>query len=162
MKNTAKAAEQALGWLIWKTRRDKELLEDVNDRLVLKDGCPQWVITVVREAHDAFLPDSWRYVFIYEALQALVEKEGDEEAALDYYLSDDEIYTSNLIDWVGSNLQRVGYCDDALEMNGCPQTLIQLLQQGRSMERSEVFSLVFDGLTKHSPDTEEQDAHSEE
>ncbi|NJM54532.1 MAG: hypothetical protein HC841_00170 [Verrucomicrobiae bacterium] len=122
MTNLAKLAEEAFGWLTWKTRQDKELLEEVCDRVVTKDGCPQWVITLAREAHGDMLPDNWRYIFIYEALQALIEKEGDEESALDYYLSDDEIYTRNLIEWVGSDLQRIGYCDDAFEMNGCPQT----------------------------------------
>lgn len=156
MTNLAQAAEQAFGWLTWKTKKKDG--EDINDRIVTQVGCPQWVITVIREAHGDFLPDNWRYIFIYEALQALHENDGDEDVARDAYDMDEEVYTSNLLEWVSSNLQRVGYCDDTFDTYGPPSNLVELLQRGRRDERLEVFDQVTLGLERHFPGGEEQDA----
>ena len=101
----------------------------------VKDGAPQWVTDLCFASHSegAMLPDDWRYVFIVEALVAL-EEEIDLEP---------DIYTSELCAWLASNVNRVGYVDDARnEWGGDLKSIFDELQLGQLTEKREVFDQV--------------------
>jgi len=101
----------------------------------VKDGAPQWVTDLCFSAHSegAMLPDDWRYVFIVEALVAL-----EEEIELE-----PDIYTSELCAWLASNVNRVGYVDDARdEWGGDLKSIFDELQLGQLTEKRDVFDQV--------------------
>ena len=100
----------------------------------VKDGAPQWVTDLCFSAHSdgAMLPDDWRYVFIVEALVAL-----EEEIELE-----PDIYTSELCAWLASNVNRVGYVDDARDEWGDVKSIVDELQLGQLVEKREVFDQV--------------------
>ncbi len=101
----------------------------------VKDGAPQWVTDLCFASHSdgAMLPDDWRYVFIVEALVAL-----EEEIELE-----PDIYTSELTAWLASNVNRVGYVDDARdEWGGDLKSIFDELQLGQLTEKREVFDQV--------------------
>ena len=101
----------------------------------VKDGAPQWVTDLCFASHSdgAMLPDDWRYVFIVEALVAL-----EEEIELE-----PDIYTSELCAWLASNVNRVGYVDDARdEWGGDVKSIVDELQLGQLTEKREVLDQV--------------------
>jgi hypothetical protein len=99
-----------------------------------RDGCPQWVTDLCLAAHGdgAMLLDDWRYDFIVQALIAL--DEGSELEADDY--------TNELCTWLASNVNRVGYVDDARDDFGPGKSVIDDLQIGQLTEKQEVLDQV--------------------
>jgi hypothetical protein len=55
-----------------------------------------------------------------------------------------DIYNHDLIKWVGSNLTRISYCDDAIEEGA--QGFIGILQCGQLREKEEILYSVRQSL----------------
>jgi hypothetical protein len=109
----------------------------------VKDGAPEWVREAVRDAHGSeFLPDDFRYSFASEAFDAIAEagEDADLDEVADEFADNVEVYTSGLLDWVGSNLNRTGYVDQAAEDLGAESvSFASRLMLGQAVERREVF-----------------------
>lgn len=103
---------------------------------------PKWIQDLCREAHGDMLPDDQRYRFIVDALDLLSENDSEEAAS---ELIESDIYTSDLIEWLGSHLDRLGYCDEAITDMGA-KDMSSALSGGQYLERCEVLSLVAQGL----------------
>lgn len=105
-----------------------------------KDGRPEELMQLIRDAHGDMFPDDHRYEFIWHALVAISEDGAD--ASLE-----PDIYTHDLTAWLHSRADRFGYCDEALEDQGgtFPGT-IELLQLGQSAEKDEVLASVLGSL----------------
>ena len=107
----------------------------------LKEGRPDWMQDVCREAHDhgEMMPDDFRYEFIYDALVLLAA--GDEHGEG----IESHVYNRDLLRWVSSHAQRPGYCDEAMNQ-GLVDTdsfgTIKLIGWGEYQERQEVFAQV--------------------
>jgi hypothetical protein len=99
-----------------------------------RDGSPQWVTDLCFAAHGdgAMLPDDWRYDFIVQALIALDEG-GELEA---------DVCTNELSAWFASNVNRLGYVDDARDDFGPGKSVIDDLQIGQLAEKQEVLDQV--------------------
>ena len=118
-----------------------------------KDGTPDWVRDLIRAGHgEDFLPDDWRYKTIMHALEYIADTEGDPldgggEFADTWGV---DTYTSDRIAWLGSNLNRIGYCDEAAEEFGPNETsgdgIIGQIGLGQYVEALEVYNLVYDAL----------------
>lgn len=143
-----------------------ERRQDGTEYVRVKDEAPEWVQGIVYAAHGKdgsgapeFLPDDYRYTFTREALEYIVESDPDAANDPDYagdmageFADQTDDYTSDLIAWLGSNLRRVGYCDEALEefagASTTPEGVVGLMRQGQYLERREVFQLVLEALGK--------------
>ena len=85
--------------------------------------------------------ENWRYTFILDSLQNIEACEGDTGTGRD--LIEPDIYTKSLLDWANSNLNRIGYCDEAIEEFE-PKGLVSIIQYGQLLERLEVYDIVSD------------------
>src|SRR5690606_31497684 len=104
---------------------------------VIKDGAPEWVreLAWVAHAEGEILPDDFRYCFIVEALEALVE---DPEEP---YLEPD-IDTRKLINWLDDySSYRMGLVDEVVSELGW-SGLFKALQAGQLKEKEEVLGIV--------------------
>lgn len=117
----------------------------------LKEGSPEWMRDVIREAHDHgdILPDDWRYAFVQDAASCLAETEGDEEEARERL--QEYVYTSDITAWLGSSVMRPGYCDEWLKD---AEDTVRALMAGMHSEQEEVLAQLTQAL-KELADTEE-------
>jgi hypothetical protein len=135
MNNIQTLAKEASAYMTTDTRPNGERFYKTTD------NCPDWFSDLVREAHGEMMPDDYRYRFISEALDAFADYD-DTDSALEQIEAD--CYTYNLIEWLGSNLTRQYYTDEALE-NGAPDTFA-MLYNGQAQEKDEVYRSVLQSL----------------
>lgn len=146
-------AEQVSNMFERKTRKDDQ------EFWTLKDGSPEWVSKMIREAHGDMLPDDWRYEFIVECLDAIaghksVEMARDEMEA--------DIYTNDLTGWLHSRNDRPGYVDQAMEEFGMEKVdTIGAISAGQLMEKLEVFDAVLSHLENVMEEIEEEQEEEE-
>ncbi len=115
-----------------------------DDFLRLKEGHPQWAQDVIRTAHGDLMPDDWRYKFIEEACQAIIEHKDDRDSANDSLEAD--TYYNDLTQWLASNLSRLEYCNDVLSNGHNHKTIDSILMSAQWYEKTETFNLLYDAL----------------
>lgn len=126
------------------------------------ENAPEWARAITFTAHGNgdYLPEDYRYRFAYNAASALAyflgdNPEGDPDEAREYLSPD--VYNSDLLQWVSSNLRRASYVDEAVQEYGFPDSgFFQALMIGQLAEREEVFSLVLAGLQEVAEEEGEQ------
>lgn len=131
--------KKAAKWLTYfKTKK-----RDNGDKFyVLSDKRPQELYDLVYKTHDGMLPDDYKYEFICDALYRIMEYEDLDTAADEI---DADCYTSDLLKWVGSNLTRAVYVEEAVKEFGCESKdfdLFKVIAWGQVQEKREVFSMV--------------------
>jgi hypothetical protein len=126
--------------------------EDGARYVTLKDGHgADWLHELVRKAHGEFLPDDWRYARIAEALELIGESDADYTSELDE-IADEfadgavDVYTSGQLEWLSSNLQRVGYVDEATSELGHGDSVTDDIGLGQYVEAREIFASVRQSL----------------
>jgi hypothetical protein len=121
----------------------------------LIDTAPEWMTTVCRLAHEdgRLLPDDWRYAFIEQAVDALVEHEDTDDAL---GRLEPDIYTSDLTAWLHSLNSRVYFLDEALAVYGSFRDGFQLLAAAQMIEKEEVFQQVVSALQDHLDHQEQE------
>jgi hypothetical protein len=121
------------------------------------DDVPQWVNDMAHAAHNDMAPDDWKFAFIVEALDALAENEDADEVRLEA-----DIYTHELLKWLSSNLQRPGYCDEAMQEFGGEFTdTVALISLGQYHEKNEVLGIVRSALEAQIEATDDDEAEDE-
>lgn len=143
METTTRAAEIAA---MFETKRR----DSGEDFISLRGDAPDWAHDFIREAHGTdFLPDDYRYRWVMEALE-LIAEEGEDEDLAQRFADGVDIYTANLLAWLSSNLQRVGYCDEAIREGmvgvGDDLNLVNIIMVGQASERYEIFTNVVSAL----------------
>lgn len=98
---------------------------------------------LIYNCHAGMLPDDYKYWFIYNALELIAD--APENSDLRDLNPEPEIYTHDLIIWLGSNLTRLEYCDQAIDEYDCKE-MINILQTGYYLEQREVLESVIDQL----------------
>lgn len=119
-----------------------------------------WICRMIWHAHSEgeYLPDDWRYEFIVEALAAFSDHD-DPESAIDNIEPD--VYNSELLAWLSSNLNRSGYCDEVMhEYPG--HDLMATIGLGQAAEKREVYQLVLEALQERLEELEEAEEAAEE
>lgn len=116
----------------------------------LKDGSPEWMTHVIREAHREMLPDDWRYACVAAAAEAIAE--ADDPADNEHEFADGyvDVYNADLFDWLASHHSRQGYVDEAADELGAAVDLgvVERIGLGQYAEAREVFGLVLRSLQK--------------
>lgn len=130
-------AAEAASYFERRTRGDDEIV-------TLKDNRPEWAQDLTREAHGDFLPDDWRYACIKSALDWLAN--GGDPEAHEWADAEVDIYTGARFAWLSSNLQRQGYCDEAIAEFGEVEDTASLIGMGQYFEAQEVMRLVVEFL----------------
>ena len=112
---------------------------------VKNDDAPEWVVELVRDAHDDMFPDDYVYSYIVESLEALAE-EDDVQTALDRLNNGVDTVTSRLLHWVSSHSFRMAdantYGVDRADFNSIDETLTG----GQYYERGRIFHSVWSAL----------------
>lgn len=125
--------------------------------VALKDGSPDWMKDLCYQAHGGddnwMMPDDWRYRFIAEAVDAIVDAGAD---ATDSEYSDvvgnieADIYTCDLLLWLSSKNSRYSYVDDARSEYGTQDSIIKEIAIGQILEKQEVLFSVLNFLREQS------------
>lgn len=132
-------AEVALHWFERRRRHDG------NKYWAVKEGAPYWVKDLVRAAHDKgrLLPEDFRYRFIVEALEAIVENPEEPEI-----LWEPDIYLRRLLAWLESGSSyRIILVDKVVSELGW-HGLYEALQAGQLREKEEVLGLVLEFMER--------------
>jgi hypothetical protein len=110
----------------------------------LGGAAPRWLTELVIETHreGTMPPDDWRHRFTRDALLRIANTAPGRSR--DDLCSDIEADTDgrDLINWLGSHVSRLAYCDEALEQGECDSTW-QLISDGQIREKREVFGVVW-------------------
>lgn len=131
--------------------RDKE-----RDVVLPAADAPQWFTDLCLDAHGDFMPDDWKYEFIQDALRHIADGQTDELPDLDAIYP----YTADRLRWIGSNLNRPSYCDEAMEECGKPADTLTLIAWGMQKELEEVHSRVLEFLNGIWEDQDEEDENA--
>ena len=112
-------------------------------------GKDAWIYEMTREAHEGMLPDDYKYAFIVDALDLILDNEpSDENEAREIEIEPDT-YTSDLLKWLSSSNERLGYCDDYVLEYGAEESNTEArISGGQRMERQEVFNHVLAALAE--------------
>lgn len=135
-----------------------EWFETRGGREFLKEGRPEWVYELVREAHGDFFPDDWRYACTAAALEAIRDADASELDDAGASFADDQVdtYTAGRFEWLSSHLQRAGYVDEAVDELGAPNPdgIVERIALGQYAEALEVFGLVLAELRDRAEELE--------
>lgn len=120
----------------------------------LKDGSPEWIEEAVQSAHGDMMPNDWSYRLISHIASSIDEyasdNDIDELRDLDSEIIDRAIpvYTRDQLDWLSSNLERLGYCDQAREdgLVAEDSDMDARIVAGIYLECSEIFATLLDAL----------------
>lgn len=139
-------AEQTSGYFESRQRGTPKPGEDPEMFWTMKSYRPVWVREMVYRVHDDghFSPDDFKYRTIMDVLDAIAEGQGTEDLNLE-----PDIYNSDLLDWLGSHLERAGYVDEATKEYGHgDQGIMGDIGQGQWYEKDQIARIVVETLTE--------------
>lgn len=102
----------------------------------LVDGAPDWMLDLVREAHDNMGPNDYSYTFIEDAVCKLADCNDPDEICIE-----PDPYTHNLTHWLHSDISRVFFLDEVLQEQDIKEGF-QLLAAAQWKERDQILSSV--------------------
>lgn len=148
----AKLASVASTWFEAKCRENGETF------LNLRDDRPEWLLDLVRDAHNGMLPDDWKYAAILSALDSIGEGYSTDEEHHEWCDGEVDVYNNARSAWLASHLDRAGYCDAAKEegLADGSEGIFDLIGIGQYQELREIFGFVWDSLTERL-EAEEED-----
>ena len=134
-------AREALEYLSTATRDDGSIfVHTVGD-------VPEWVTTLLYEAHGGFMPDDHKYSLIFDALVHISDSDDPEDDHSEFADNAVDVYTMAKFRWLASDLRRQGYVDDAVSEFGLEYDgLDRLIGMGQYMEANEVYGSVLRSL----------------
>lgn len=117
----------------------------------LSDDAPQWAQDAVHEAHGDLMPDNWRYKMIEFIADAIDEQDDDDpdiHEIADRFV-DNHCYYHQRLDWLSSNLCRMGYCNEAQDegLVAADANMDQRIAIGMYQECAETAGLLLQALT---------------
>lgn len=121
-----------------------------NDRDVtrLTDDAPDWLYDAVKEAHDEELPNEWRFRHCHAIAVAIDEGDSD---AFEIAGNLVDIYTPMLIEWLGGNVFRPSYCDQAQrEWAISNQDVIELIRSGQEYCLMQMAQILLDAQKENA------------
>ena len=146
-------------------RIDDDLYKDENNRVMHKDDTP--FRDMYFNAHNGFLPDDIIYEHIYHIISEIemyLRYNTDEYVDIDDLIAEliSEIniepdqYTSALLIWMNSNLNRYAIADELYQQDYKYGSLFDLLQVAQSTEIEEVKMSILNDLRSMLEEEEEE------
>jgi hypothetical protein len=108
---------------------------------------------LIRTAHSDMMPEDWKYQFIVDALEAIAESDDPDSPELEA-----DVYNSDHLRWLSSNLTRAEYVDEWVSNFGIEPSKFNLFEAiggGQWTEREEVYWLVLSSLRELVKTTED-------
>lgn len=147
-------------------RIDDDLYKDENKRVMHKVDTP--FRDMYFNAHNGFMPDDIIYEHIYHLISEIEmylrykEEECDDIDDLIYELTEEiniepDQYTSALLNWVSSNLNRYAIADELYQEDYKYDSLFVLLQVAQSTEIEEVKTSILNDLRSMLEEIEEEE-----
>jgi len=145
-------------------RIDDDLYKDENNRVMHKTNEFR---DLYFNAHNGFMPDDIIYEHIYHIISEIetyLRYNTDEYVDIDdlideltgeIYVEPDQ-YTSALLDWVSSNLNRYAIADELYQQGYKCGSLFDLLQEAQSIEIEEVKMSLLNDLREMLEEEEEE------
>lgn len=125
--------------------------QDPTTFYTLKDYRPIWLVDFMRDdIHEEgrWFPDDFKYQVVVEVLDVLSEGQDPDDLNLE-----PDIYNSDLLEWLGSHLERAGLVDEAVEQMGhSKQGIIGDISTGQWYEKDQIARMVADALKEHIDD----------
>lgn len=121
----------------------------------MKDSRPEWIKDMVYQVHDngAILPDDYKFAFVVASLDRIMDYDDPDEASDEI---EADVYTSDLYDWLSSNLNRAAYVDEAVkDFGGEPGGIVDQIMLGQAAEKREVYWTVLNFLLEQMQTKEE-------
>ena len=141
-ENYSKAASYTLKWL--EARPERKSVRSV----YLKAGTPDWAYDLAHAVHDNanIAPDDYRYLFLEQSLDAIVDNDGDIEAAEEQL---QDVYQSryDLGQWFAESHDGWNRTEDAIKELGT-HDLEAAMSFAQAGERLEVFHIVVSFLAE--------------
>lgn len=120
-----------------------------------KNGSPEWVTDLCRDAHGDSFPDDWIYEQIANCLESILDNDC-EYGARDAAESAGDVYSSDLLDWARG---RGWYVDEAIRDGA--RTMDAAIMQGQQTMIGEIFDSIVTFLSNMADDLEEEAADSQ-
>lgn len=140
-----KLSAEAYGYL------ERVSLCDGSTCVCRKDGSPEWLKDLCREAHGDSFPDDWIYEQIANCLESISDNDCEDDA-LEAAESAIDVYSSDLLDWARG---RGWYVDDAIRDGA--RTLDDAIMQGQATMIGEIFDSIVTFLSNMADDLEEEE-----
>lgn len=128
-------------------------------RIVLRDGAPDWMTEIVREAHGGMMPNDQSYSMILAVANEIDDllRDNSDQTADDLDDARHEridslipVYNTERTAWLASHLDRAEYVNEAIRTYGtgtnCPD-IFDLLAMGINTELSYIWDAIERGLT---------------
>lgn len=128
------------------------------DRIVLRDGAPDWMIEIVREAHDGMMPNDESYNMILAVaneIDDLLRERPDltaddlDEVRHERIDSLIPVYNTERTAWLASHLDRAEYVNEAIRDYGVgtlDPDIFDLIAMGINVELRNIWAAVERGL----------------
>lgn len=122
--------------------------EDGDEFVRLTEGRPEWIAEMVQDAHGDMFPDDWKYLTISAACEWIADNDDPLDTSSDFADSMVDVYTGRRFAWLASNLNRAGYCDEALEngMIDLKGGIVELIGAGQYEEAGEIYGSVLSSI----------------
>ena len=117
-----------------------------HDNWATKLDAPEWVKNMVRSAHGDFMPDDYRYNWIYNALDAFQNDTPD--VAIDCL--EPEPYYNQRASWLASNVNRAQYVNEIIEMGCESDDVMDMIGYGQLQEMRETYESVHSSILTQS------------
>jgi hypothetical protein len=137
MKNIHEAAQAMLDNMVYE--EDRKIWHQK------KCGDPQWVQDIIHACHfEGMLPDNYVFEWVHDFCVDISDENFDED---DYYF-EAETYTHDLLKWLSSNLNRLGWVDEVYdeEMGNNDSNFAVALGLAQEREMQFVLNTLIDGL----------------
>ncbi len=140
--DTQELATHALRFFERRTRRRGE---DETQFYTLTERYPTWVMEMVHTAHEDMMPNDYKYQYVVDTLDALSEGQDPDEAL---YEIEADVYNYDLLQWVQSHGERVGFVDEATRELGHHAELGMMgdIMMGQVQEKQQVWQSVASAL----------------
>lgn len=119
----------------------------------LKDNDkPEWLHDAIYQAHDGMLPDDYIYQWVYDAVCAYDDYDGDIDRV--YGDLEGDIYNHALLKWLSSHSDRVALVDETMEELEISSGLMSLIQIAQVREKERVYAVIFEAIKDAQEDDE--------
>ena len=140
-------AELALKYLTTKKRPSGESF------VTRTDDAPEWMVEIVRTAHEHMLPDDYKYDYVWNALEAITQYDDPQDAESDI---EADVYNADLLAWLQSHGERQGFVDEAVsEFGHSDMGLMGDIMIGQWHEKTTVFRSVLNSVEELAEKLEE-------
>lgn len=146
-------AREALGWFHYITRPG-----ETAQIATLKDGHPEWVTDLVREAHEGgdLLPDDWTYLHVWFALEHVADAYGP-DAAHDFADSCVDVYNHDRLAWLTNYPRAVDYVNEGREEFGTGRDLIDEIGTGQYLALTALYESVVRSLRERADEGDDDE-----